>query len=851
MKTQRWMARVGVTLGIAVFGLVSTASGQECPEHVDSMSVNRWPSSPTRIEVSGSYAYLGGHSFVAIADVAHLGEARVVGQVEARAVVDFSVSGNRLFVLDSGCTGGKPRSWCWSYLNVTDVSDPERPEPLLVGHSLESPPRQIEVSDNTVFITSGDGLRVLDVADLSTTPFEVGFLNSPWEPSDLAVESGHAYVTVPDSGLRIIDVSDPTNPVEAGVLDTVWEAHDLEVSNGFAYVADGAGGLRVIDVTDSGNPTEVGILESDIDVMNVAVDGSLATVGLAHPGVLIVDVSDPANPSRKNMFITEGPAEDTALTGEVAFAVTGPSDSSGFGGFRVLDLSVPDQTIESASFDFQSSAMDVAVSNAVKYIANGDSGLYVVDGSDPDETIGEFLDTPGFAVGVTLHEQYALVADDHKGVRIIDVSDTKNLIEVGFVDTPGQARRVAVLGDYAYVADGDGGLRIIDFSNPKAPVEIGAINIPELAADVAVAGDYAYVADGHLRIIDVSDPTDPVAAGPSEQVFAKSVAIEDGLLYLAFSDFHVFDLSNPSEPQPMSRKYIGYEATDISVSGFHAYVATRRDSFGRPGGVDVFDILNPYFPSRVGRWKFDGDGWAVTISDDRAYLAGGQPGVVVLENGCLTTYWVEIVTHDDGFHGSQWRSDVVISHGADRRVGFDFILHTVDGDITAGASVDKGEQGVFEDIVGLLGYEGTGALEIQASHPIRITSRIYSETNPGTYGAFLQGHRSTDCFGGGALFGLRQVEGEFRTNISVTNTTDETREVWITLYRTDGQELVRYSVEVEPGMVVQDLQPFEDRAGQPNLGWGYATVEGGTGILACASVIDSRTNDALIVPLLQ
>jgi len=95
------------------------------------------------------------------------------------------------------------------------------------------------------------------------------------------------------------------------------------------------------------------------------------------------------------------------------------------------------------------------------------------------------------------------------------------------------------------------------------------------------------------------------------------------------------------------------------------------------------------------------------------------------------------------------------------------------------------------------------------------------------------------------------VEGEFRTNIGVTNTTDENREVWITLFRTDGEELIRYSVEIEPGMVVQDMQPFKNRAAQPDLGWGYATVEGEKGILACASVIDSRTNDAVIVPLLQ
>jgi len=253
----------------------------------------------------------------------------------------------------------------------------------------------------------------------------------------------------------------------------------------------------------------------------------------------------------------------------------------------------------------------------------------------------------------------------------------------------------------------------------------------------------------------------------------------------------------------------------------------------------------------VGRWEVHFPAfWAAAVSDGRIYLASGEPEIVVLDNRCLTTYWLEIATHENGFSGSRWRSDVFVGHEADSSVDFDFVLHTGDGEFTAAASIDPGRQGVFQDIVDILGYRGTGALEIRASGPLTITSRVYSESDSSTYGAFLQAHRSSDCIGSGRLYGLRQVEGEFRTNISVTNTTDVTREVWVTLYRTDGQELIRYSMEVEPGMVVQDLQPFKNRAGEPNLGWGYATVEGEAGILACASVIDSRTNDAVIVPLL-
>ena len=214
---------------------------------------------------------------------------------------------------------------------------------------------------------------------------------------------------------------------------------------------------------------------------------------------------------------------------------------------------------------------------------------------------------------------------------------------------------------------------------------------------------------------------------------------------------------------------------------------------------------------------------------------------------------MEIVAHKIGSYDSCWRSDVIISHEQERRVHIDFTLHTADGEFTAKSSVDVGQQGVFKDIVGLLGYEGLGVLEIQAYLPIGIISRAYSETDSGTFGTYFRGYRASECLTAGAtarLYGLRQVEGKFRTNISVTNTGAETGHVVITLYRTDGEELTSYPVWVEPGMVVQDLQPFKNRAGKPNLGWGFAAVRvdgSDTTVLVSATVIDSRTNDAEMV----
>jgi hypothetical protein len=104
---------------------------------------------------------------------------------------------------------------------------------------------------------------------------------------------------------------------------------------------------------------------------------------------------------------------------------------------------------------------------------------------------------------VAVAGNYAYVADDDAGLRVISVSDPTHPSEVGYCDTPGGAFGVAVAGSFAYVADAGAGLRIISVSDPAHPSEVGYYVTPG-AYGVAVAGNYAYVADGSagLRVIE-------------------------------------------------------------------------------------------------------------------------------------------------------------------------------------------------------------------------------------------------------------------------------------------------------------------------------------------------------------
>ena len=78
----------------------------------------------------------------------------------------------------------------------------------------------------------------------------------------------------------------------------------------------------------------------------------------------------------------------------------------------------------------------------------------------------------------------------------------------------------------------------------------------------------------------------------------------------------------------------------------------------------------------------------------------------------------------------------------------------------------------------------------------------------------------------------------------------QTGEVAITVFDNAGNSLLTYNLTIPAGQVVQDLQPFENRAKMPDLGWGFATVKvlSGANVMTSASVVDAITNDPTYVP---
>ncbi len=236
---------------------------------------------------------------------------------------------------------------------------------------------------------------------------------------------------------------------------------------------------------------------------------------------------------------------------------------------------------------------------------------------------------------------------------------------------------------------------------------------------------------------------------------------------------------------------------------------------------------------------------------------GGGVGNGAGAVSCATpyVYWAEIAAHSSGLAGSQWRTDLIARNLGGAEASLKFYLHQVGAaNLEGSGKVAASGQKAFEDVVALLGgTSNLGSLEICSDQPLLVMGRIFNQGAIGTFGQNLDGRVADLGYTAGqtiSLIGLRQKTDAFRTNISVTNAGKTDAQVTINLFDAAGAPLTTYDLAIPAGTVLQDTEPFKNRANKPDLDWGFATVTviKGSNVLTSGSMIDMKTNDPTTIP---
>ena len=88
---------------------------------------------------------------------------------------------------------------------------------------------------------------------------------------DVVVSGSYAYVGLGDTGLKIVDVSNPMALETVATIETY--VHDIAVSEPYAFMSDGP--LNVIDISDPTTPVVISSLDVGLGgIEGMAVSGS-------------------------------------------------------------------------------------------------------------------------------------------------------------------------------------------------------------------------------------------------------------------------------------------------------------------------------------------------------------------------------------------------------------------------------------------------------------------------------------------------------------------------------------------------------------------------------------------------
>jgi len=278
--------------------------------------------------------------------------------------------------------------------------------------------------------------------------------------------------------------------------------------------------------------------------------------------------------------------------------------NSQLSGLSILDISNPNNPIDTGFNDHRSYSLDVAVGNNYAYVVYGDR-WQILNVSNPTNPVNAGKIDGYYWTSVATSGHYAYLAESPTSssgnLSIYDVSDPGNPVRAGNVTIGNNIGirnglgPMVVSGNFVYIAAGYEGLFVCDVSAPANPQIVGhapTIHGFEFVLDLAVSGNYAYVSawTNGLWIYDISSPNNPILVS-HPYLTASSIALSGNYLYVAngFPPIAVLDISDPVKPTIIGDAQTG--AYDDRAG--HRLAVSRNYAYLGGGGLSVYSLGTP------------------------------------------------------------------------------------------------------------------------------------------------------------------------------------------------------------------------------------------------------------------
>lgn len=467
-------------------------------------------------------------------------------------------------------------------LEIYDCRDGLNPKLLssLPGLNL----RSLELDGNYLFATDAAvGLVSIDVSD-PVSPSVAKSLKLSGQHYGLALDTlnDNVWVCSFDGGLHVVDVANPTSPILASTIPIYFSwAVDIRPPN--AYIVTWSDSLYVVDAVTCNKISSKFLY--DLDVTGIwAYDISLSAGFGAVAGLLgswwVFDDSDPSNPT-----IADGQARgglSDAVSANDRWIILGMQGAK-IAVFERGDLLEPAITFSTSDWP-----RDAIVADDTLYVAESWSGFSLYDISDPlsgAELISRFNPEQVHVWGAALDLPYAYLSCGDSGLIIVDVSDPLDIKRVSNLLFGTRAFSIHLSGKTVYLGLEDVSVAEIDVGNALNPVLTGRHVVSGTVLDMITEDSLLYLAESEkgLGIYDISETQwRRLSLTPSMHV-VFSLGLVDYTLFLAegAEGLSAYDITNPSLPHLVGRFNTGGEARALLVASDTVILADGYDGLER------------------------------------------------------------------------------------------------------------------------------------------------------------------------------------------------------------------------------------------------------------------------------
>lgn len=295
------------------------------------------------------------------------------------------------------------------------------------------------------------------------------------------------------------------------------------------------------------------------------------------------------------------------------------------------------------SYDTPGQANDIFIQGDYAYIADGSRGLLILDIASPyfPSFVASYT-TPGPAHKVFVSEDYYCYViyelSGSRRVQIYDISTPNNPVLAGNLDsTSTDYLDIYAANHLAYIAAGNNGFKIYNMVDPTRPSLMGLINGFFPQNRIWLSGNYIYmtyynVSGGKSRYqpINISNPSSPLLLTPVDLLNEPIHDLEvfNYYMYACFADsgLRILEISDPTDPLIISGYDTYGQANDIFVYGANAFIADGSN------GTMMVNVANPNSPYLDGYYNASGSAQSVFVSGGYIFVACGSNGIEVLEN---------------------------------------------------------------------------------------------------------------------------------------------------------------------------------------------------------------------------